>query len=201
MVWVKSEYAEELAVASAWVSALVPWSVSVAWGTIGSGTLIEVRFPFFLVRYLFGVEITGAFDANGIKVLTPPGAADFYAGAPSALPFWVWTAAAGVLGIAVLFSLALYAEEERLLEAPVDPVRVMGALLLVSAVLLSLSSWLLQFGRWPLGDTPTFPGVLFPVGVLFQFFFAYTLLAVERVDHVGGEAADGEAPDVATGRE
>ncbi|MFB6165399.1 MAG: hypothetical protein ABEJ31_09605 [Haloarculaceae archaeon] len=185
MVWVNSEYAEELAVVSAWVSALVPWSISVALGSIhvgtASGTLIEVRFPFWLIRYLFGVEIAGA-DQSGILLRTPMGAASYYHRAPGSLPFDVWTVGAGFLALAVLLSVALYVREDRVRRLAVDPVRLMGWLLLCAALALTFSCWLLQFGTWPVGDSDSFPGLLIPVGVVFQYAFAYTLLRVERVD-------------------
>ncbi|MFB6084744.1 MAG: hypothetical protein ABEJ94_10930 [Halorientalis sp.] len=180
MVWVKSEYAEELAVVSAWLSALVPWSISVAIGRIQGGSLIEFHFPFLLIRVLLDIEVPGP---NPL-VLLPWQAIDFYSGAPGPLPFAVWTVGAAVVGLAVLLSLAMYLFEDRFRNAPVDPVRVMGGLLLVAAVIHTVASALLQFGALPVADVSTdaFPGVLLPVGVVFQYAFAYTLLRVERVD-------------------
>lgn len=192
MVWVKSELAEELAVVAAWLSALIPWSISISLGNIaGSGTLIQLNFPFFLVRFLFGIDVPG----SNTLILHPLAAIEFYRSAPGPVPFQIWAVAAGVLALTVFLSLAMYFFEERVSAAPVDPVRVMGGLLLVSALLLSAASFLLKFSGLPIQgvSSATFPGVLLPVGVVFQFAFAYTLLRVERVDEPVSEAT---APDV-----
>lgn len=189
MVWVKSELAEELAVVAAWFSALVPWSVSVALGQIQGGTLVEVRFPFGLIRYLFGIAIGGDAELQNPLLKTPWGAAEFYAGSPGSLPFHIWTLGAGIIGLALLLSFGLYFFENRLEQSAVDPVRLMGCLLLLAAVVLTLSSYVLQFGTEPISPSKTFPGVLVPVGVLIQYAFAYVLLRVERV---GDTAADPE---------
>lgn len=197
MVWVKSELAEELAVVAAWLSALIPWSVSVSLGNIaGSGTLIQLNFPFFLVRFLFGIDVPGP----ETLLLDPISAIEFYRSAPGPVPFQVWAVAAGVLVLTVLLSLAMYLFEDRLTTAPVDPVRVMGGLLLVSAILLSVASFLLKFSGLPIEavSAATFPGVLLPVGVVFQYAFAYTLLRVERVDDPGENEA---ASDETTGKD
>jgi hypothetical protein len=181
MVWVKSELAEELAVVAAWLSALIPWSVSVALGSIaGGGTLIQLNFPFFLVRFLFNIELPG----DNVLLLSPVGAIDYYGAAPGPVPFQVWTVAAGVLVLAVVLSLGMYFFEERFQAARIDPVRLMGGLLLLSALLLSISSVLLKFSGLPIEaiSSSTFPGLLLPIGVVFQYAFAYTLLRVERVD-------------------
>lgn len=189
MVWVKSEYAEELAVLSAWLCAAIPWSVSVAIGEIEGGSLVEIHFPFLLVRFLFGLEVPGA---NPL-ILLPWEAIAFYGSAPGPLAFAAWTASAAVLGLAVVLSVAMYAFESRLGAAPADPVRVMGGLLLVAALLSTVASGFLQFGALPIDGVATdaFPGILLPVGVLFQFAFAYTLLRVERVDDPAAGATAG----------
>jgi hypothetical protein len=179
MVWVKSEYAEELAVVSAWLSALVPWSISVSIGEIQGGSLIEFHFPFLLLRVLLGIDVPGP---NPL-IMPPWEAIGYYSDAPGPLPFAVWTVGAAVVGIAVLLSLAMYVFEDRFRTARRDPVRIMGGLLLVAAVLHTVASGLLQFGALPIAGlaTDAFPGILLPVGVVFQFAFAYTLLRVERV--------------------
>lgn len=177
MAWVNSEYAEEFAVVAAWVSAAAPWSVSVALGEIEGGSLLQVHFPFLLVRYLFGVDL----PAPNPLVLLPWEAVEFYAAAPGPLPFAFWTVGAAVLALAVLLSAAMYLFEDRLDDAPGDPVWVMGVLLAVSALSFTAASLVFQFGApvEAVASTP-FPGVLVPVGVVFQFLFAYVLLGVDR---------------------
>ena len=188
MVWVKSELAEELAVVAAWLSACIPWSVSVALGSIQGGTLVEVRFPFGLVRYLFGLEVTGEASIQNPLLKTPWGAAEFYAGSPGSLPFHLWTVGAGILFLTLVLSLGLYFFETRLAESAVDPVRLMGVLLLCAALCLTASSYVLQFGTRPVAPSSTFPGVVLPIGVLIQYAFAYVLLRVDRVDDAPGRA-------------
>jgi len=197
MVWVKSEYAEELAVVSAWLSALIPWSISVSIGEIQGGSLIEFHFPFLLIRVLLGIDV----DAPNPLILFPWEAIEFYDKAPGPLPFAVWTVGAVVVGLAVLLSLAMYVFEDRFRTARRDPVRIMGGLLLVAAVLHTVASGLLQFGALPIAGVATdaFPGILLPIGVVFQFAFAYTLLRVERVDDPDVEASGPDAEPESTG--
>src|SRR6056297_1458870 len=138
MVWVKSELAEELAVVAAWLSACIPWSVSVAFGSIQGGTLVEVRFPLGLVRYLFGLEVSGGTSIQNPLMKTPWGAAEFYANSPGSLPFHLWTVGATVVGLALVLSVGMYLFESKLADAAVDPVRLMGGLLLLAAFCLTL---------------------------------------------------------------
>ena len=52
MVWVRSEYAEELAVVSAWLMALLPWSLT--YGRPMGGRYVAIRFPLFIYEALQG---------------------------------------------------------------------------------------------------------------------------------------------------
>ena len=180
MFRVTSDVAEDVAVDAAWLSALIPWSISVSLGELTGGSLVEFHFPFFLVRFLFGIEV----PAPNPLVLSPWEAVSFYGGAPGPVPFMVWSVGAAVVGLAVLLSIGMYLFEGRFQRASVDPVRVMGGLLLAAAVLHTVASGLLQFGALPVESVPSdsFPGILIPIGVVFQFAFAYVLLRVERVD-------------------
>lgn len=166
MVWVRSEYAEELAVLLAWLSALVPWNVSYA--TLPDlGSLLFVRFPLFQVRYNFGVPLVKA-----VVVKHPIAAVRFQAGQSLAVPYRVWAAGAGVVAVALVLSFAMYRFEDRVASWPFDPVRAMGALLALAALVLSAATWLL----WTRG----FPGVKVPAGVVLLFVFGGVLLTVER---------------------
>ncbi len=195
MVWVKSELAEELAVVAAWLSALIPWSISVSLGELAGGSLVEFHFPFFLVRFLFGIDV----PAPNPLVLLPWEAVSFYGGAPGPIPFMVWSVGAAVVALAVLLSIGMYLFEDRFQRASVDPVRVMGGLLLAAAVLHTVASALLQFGALPVESvaSDSFPGILLPIGVVFQFAFAYVLLRVERVDGPTPDEPSDPADDLA----
>ncbi|UPV99572.1 hypothetical protein M0R88_13730 [Halorussus gelatinilyticus] len=165
MVWVRSEYAGELAVVAAWLSALLPWNVT--YSTLsGIGSVLFVRFPFFQVRYVFGISIS-----KGVAVQTPLGAMAYQEGHSIVAAYQAWTVGAVLVGAAVALSLALYRFEERV-ESLTDPVRAMGGLLALAAVVLSAATWLLWTGP--------FPGLPIPVGVAFLYLFGGTLLLARR---------------------
>lgn len=164
MVWVRSEYAGELAVLSVWANVLIPWSVSVA--PVGSGQLVALRFQFVLFQFLLGVEIEGA-----VKFLTLPGAIALESG-DVRQAYLVWGAGGVLFALAVLLSVVYYAVDERLEEvAPLDPVRILGGLLLLAGLVEAVSTVLLF--RSYLGTT-------LPLGVLFCLVLGGLLLRVER---------------------
>jgi hypothetical protein len=165
MVWVRSEYAGELAVVLAWLTALLPWNVTYA-TLSGVGSVLFVRFPFFQVRYVFGISISEA-----VAVMTPLGALSYQEGQSIAVAYQAWTVGAAIVGAAVALSLALYLYEDRV-EAAFDAVRAMGALLSLAGVVLTVATWLL----WTRG----FPGLPIPVGVVLLYLFGGALLLARR---------------------
>lgn len=165
MVWVRSEYAGELAVLSAWLSALIPWNVTYSSGVAG-GSLLFVRFPFVQIRYTYGVPF-----AKAIDVRDPLSAVAFQAGQALELAYQTWSVGAAVLALALFLSVAYYAREQRLEAGPVDPVRLMGGLLGLAGVVFLVANYLLTYG---------FPGLPLPVGALFLLVFGGLLLTVER---------------------
>jgi uncharacterized protein (TIGR04206 family) len=165
MVWVRSEYAGELAVLSAWLSALIPWNVTYSAGVAG-GSLLFVRFPFVQVRYTYGVPF-----AKAIDVRDPLSAIRFQAGHPLQTAYEVWAVGAAVLALALALSVAYYAREDLIESGPVDPVRLMGALLGLAGVVLLAANYLLTAG---------FPGLPIPIGSLFLLVFGGLLLTVDR---------------------
>ncbi|MFC6942910.1 TIGR04206 family protein [Salinirubellus sp. GCM10025818] len=168
MVWVRSEYAGEFAVLSAWVSALVPWSVSFA--SQGGISLVVLRFPAFMFQFVLGAQLVG-----GERPFLPVWSAyAFPASEAVARAYLVWLGGAAVFALALALSVVYYAADERLeARLPVDPVRLMGGLLLATAVVLSASIVML----WT-----SYLGRAVPVGVLFLYAFGYLLLVVERQD-------------------
>lgn len=184
-MWVRSEYAGELAVLSAWLSALLPWNVTYSeFGPLGS--TLFVRFPFLQVQFTWlpTVEVDGevqSFRQTGFELVQGIWVADPVTAATSPEGVGLnivgvnvtWAIGAGVVGLAVLLSLAMYADEDGVDERlPVDPVRTMGALLGVGALVLTWATWL-----FVQSDLPGFP---IPVGTALLWVFAYTLLTVER---------------------
>lgn len=178
MAWVRSEYAGELAVLSAWLAALLPWNVTYAASIEGlPGSVLFIRFPFVQIRYLFGVPF-----ADATRVTTPIGAREL------SDPNWanrlfdfssvtagydVWMVGAVVILVAVLLSFAMYlreAEVEARLPAP--SVRVMGGILGVSGLLLTVST--IQFYM----EEP-FGGIPIPIGLAVLLPLAGLLLTVD----------------------
>ncbi|WP_049986524.1 DUF7549 family protein [Halobellus rufus] len=166
MVWVRSEYAGALAVVSTWIAALVPWNVTYSTGVSG-GAVLFVRFPFFQIRYAYGVPA-----ARGVSVSDPLSATAFQAGQTIQAAYQVWAAGALVLALAVVLSLLYYRAEERVESGPFDPVRLLGGLLTLTGVLFAASTYLLV--------TRGFPGLPLPIGVLLLFVFGGLLLTVDR---------------------
>ena len=76
MPWVKAEYAGELAVVSAWIAALVPWSLSVQpAGPFGS-LLFMVRWPLVELQ----VRLPASLSADGEPLDVAAGLAQVYPG-------------------------------------------------------------------------------------------------------------------------
>jgi uncharacterized protein (TIGR04206 family) len=168
MVWVRSEYAGELAVLSTWLSAFIPWNVT--FSTLsGGGSVLFVRFPLFQVRYTYGVPF-----AQGTRVTDPLSAVAFQSGNSIVVAYQAWVVGAAVFGLAVALSLAYYAAEERVEALPVDPVRILGALLGFTGLVLAAATYFLV--------TRGFPGTPLPVGVVFLLIFAGVLLTIDRAD-------------------
>jgi len=176
MVWVRSEYAGELAVLATWLSALLPWSASGIQATISGQqvTVINIRFILLQFHYVFGIsfaeqsigemialvhEIPSVWLFGGTRV---PGNQNFEA--------TIWLGGAvlylGLLG----FSVAYYAREDAVTEhLQVDPVRLIGAWLAVIALVFSAVFALIRVHQFTI-----------PVGVLFLWVFAFLLLGVDR---------------------
>jgi len=176
MVWVKSEYAEELAVLVTWLSLLVPWSISYGSFPVTASsnlTLVILRFPFVAMRYQFGVQLL-----SGTTVDSPVGYRQevLNAGgdAASQLPgFDLWLVAVVVLALAFVLSVLMYFEVDALDGLPVDPVRLQGALLLaVGGLFLGASAVLYS----------TQTALFVPFGVFLHLAFGVILLRVDRAE-------------------
>ncbi len=167
MVWVRSEYAGELAVLSTWLSAFIPWNVMLS--SVAGGSVLFVRFPFLQIRYTYGVPF-----AEGSLILDPLSAISFQAGNSIAVAYQAWAVGAAVFAVAFAFSILYYLAEERVEALPVDPVRVVGGLLGLTGVVLAVATYLLL--------TRGFPGIPIPLGVVFLLLFGGVLLTIDRTD-------------------
>lgn len=166
MVWVRSEHAGALAVLSVWANVFIPWSISHSQFSPRVSRVV-VRFHFVAFQFLYGIQLEGA-ERPVLWVFAAPG---FPQDAGVVTAYQLWLLAAAIFAIAVLISLAYYAAEERLENGPVDPVRVLGALLVGAAIVLSASVVLL----WN-----HVVGITVPLGVLFLYALGGTLLVIQR---------------------
>lgn len=182
MVWVRSEYAGELAVLSTWVAALLPWNLHYA-PLSGGASLLFVRFPLLQIRYVFGLSLI---RGTQIGLPVPPSVVDSTGFVVSAIGFQdnaglttayeVWAVAAAIYLVALAVSVLYYRDEERIEAWSIDPVQLLGGLLVLHALLLGVASALTY-----LADD-AFPGVPFPVGVVVVGLLGGVLLTAERVD-------------------
>lgn len=183
-MWVRSEYAGELAVLSTWAAALLPWNVtvsSVAVTGAGAVDVLFVRFPLFQVRYVFGAlqgtqiglpvpslpVLGGTPDATGVVV----SALAVQQGTGLAAAYRWWAVGAAVYVVALAVSVAYYRAESRVEDGPIDPVRILGGLLGGTA---------LAFGVATGGLLSGFPGLPIPLGIPVVTTLAAALLTVER---------------------
>lgn len=176
MVWVRSEYAGELAVLSAWLAALLPWNITYSPNVLG-GRFFFVRFPFFQLQYGWGVNVDGL---NGAAFSTVAEAIELQSGQTLQTAYYVWSAGAAVIALALALSVVYYAREERVEAGPVDPVRLMGALLLLAGLLLTAANYLVVVRG--------IPGIPLPVGAVVLLALGVALVRVERRD---SQASDG----------
>lgn len=167
MAWVRSEYAGELAVVAAWLSALLPWTVSV---TAQRGvSFVVIRFPLFAFQFLFGLDL-GSADQPFHLVTSMPALAS---NPTNRLAYLAWLAAAVVLAGALVLAVAYYLREQRLEASRLDPVRLMGVLLGVAGALFVASTGLLWQGYF---------GLTVPVGAAIVPVLGGLLLVVDRTN-------------------
>ncbi len=170
MAWVRSEYAGELAVVSAWLAALLPWNVTYATIFEGEVTILSIRFPFVQLRYLLGVELPGD---EGLAIDHPMAARSLVEGDP-VLVYNLWIIGALFVFAAVGLSVVLYLREEWVRgRLSGSPVRYMGGLLAGATLSLSASTIAIithgEFGG----------GIPIPLGLVVLGALAWILLTVD----------------------
>jgi hypothetical protein len=193
-MWVRSEYAGELAVLSAWLSVLLPWNITYHSNAPpnGEAAVYFFRFAFFEIQF----RQPWVFEVNGettiatepleltyagtqlfgdVFVATPVGSLQFY-GETLAQASVAWTLAAVGFGLAFALSLALYFREQEVSAAlPVSEVQLMGGLLAVGA-LATAASTVLFF------QADHTRGITLPVGVVVVGLLAVVLLQTEKIE-------------------
>jgi hypothetical protein len=166
MVWINSDYVEEFAVLTTWLSLLIPWSVGRATSP-GGAQLYVMRFPLFGVQSLIG---TGPLDNT--RVMTPWGFYVFqneqYVG------HLLWVGAALLFLAMFAVSVLMYMEHDVVDRLPGNGVPVIGAMMLLLAIVYTGTVVQLQSEAVtdPLGWAFGVPIGL--VGLL--FFYAFGLL-------------------------
>lgn len=186
-MWVRSEYAGELAVVATWVAALVPWNVMVS--TLETGTVLFVRFPLFQVRYVFG-ELIARGTLIGLPIPSPVvdtqgvvvSALTLQRGTGLETAYWIWALGALAYLVALATSIAYYRDEKRVEAGPVDPVRALGGLLGVAGVCFGVATLYLtpSILGVEMPGQGGFPGVPVPIGVVVLLVLSGVLLTVER---------------------
>lgn len=164
-MWVRSEYAGELAVLSTWLCAVAPWAVTWATGE-------EISGYFFWFHPLNLLFISGV-DLRGERPLWVWDFLDFslYPGETYVTYFWLGGAA--LFAVALGFSIVYYFDEDQIQSLPVDPVRTLGGLLVASGLVLVGAYALLVQNH---------SGTTLPLGLGLQLLLGVILLQTERID-------------------
>lgn len=169
-MWVRSEYAGELAVLATWLTALLPWSVSFISRSPSpsvSFTVINIRFVFFQFHYLFGISFGDQSLSGLVQVVHQvPG----FVPQNQQSEAWLWVAAAVVFLALLTASFLYYAREDWLVKrSPVDPVRAFGGAFAVLGLAFGVAAAMFFQHQTTV-----------PIGTLFMLVFAAILLRVER---------------------
>ena len=168
MVWVQRDHAPALAGVAAWLSVLLPWNVT--YSTNGELWVLFVRFPLFEFQYTSGF---GA-GVDGGSLRTVVGAITLQSGQGLETATVVWGAGGVVTLAALVVSVIYYATDERFEAAAIHPLRLLGGLLAVAAVLFGIATLFVATGGF--GGTPI------PVGVVLVGLLAWVLLRAELTD-------------------
>jgi hypothetical protein len=171
MAWVRSEYAGELAVLSVWLTALLPWSASHLRATLegldGTFTVINIRFVFFQLHYVFGFSFQGQSIADLVQLVFQVPA---FVPANQTAESWVWVGGAALFLALLTLSFVYYAREDWLVDrSPVNPVRAVGAAFAVLGLVFGVATVMFAEHQTTV-----------PIGTLFMWVFAALLLRVER---------------------
>lgn len=164
-MWVRSEYAGELAVLMTWLCGLTPWAIT--W--ISDGDFNGIFFWFHPVNFLFtpGIELPGE---RPLWVWEFLGFAVFQ---NEVFVTYFWLLGTMLFGSAFVFSLVYYLDESRVESLRIDPIRVLGILLFASGISLGVAFSVLWQNH---------AGLTIPIGVVIQLAFGAILLKTERVD-------------------
>lgn len=201
MAWIKAEYADEFAVVTTWLAAVLPWSVAYTTEAPAQSWVFFFRFPIAGLQFRMPTEINVGdqvvdagvpellADAYGgiglfgnLHLQVPPlqiGASDGALLAAHAL----WTLAAVITFIAVVLSVAMYRREDAVrARLPMGYAKLTSIVFGVLALLLAGAT-----AAFAMADAPY--GTPVPLGVVIVTAFAVVLWRAERVP-ASGEAGD-----------
>lgn len=166
-MWVRSSYASGLAALLAWLCALMPWSVTV----LRDAGFTAVIFWFVPGNLLFtpGLDLPAGFS-RPVWVWHMPG---FFEVSAQTYAAYAWLFGALLLGVTIAYSTAYYLLTDRFEAGPVDPLRMVGGLLVGSGLAHAIA--LVLFWQ-------SHPGLTMPVGVLFLLGFGALLFRLERIE-------------------
>lgn len=161
-IWVNTDYLNEYAVLTTWLSTLLPWTIST--GVIPNfGQFARIYFPLASIRYLW----VNPFDHTTIK--TPLGAYHTQAGHTMATIHLLWLLGTTLLILTLALSITLYYNESRTTRhLPYPPAHLLGIGLALTASCFTLAT---AAHHWY-----NFPGTAIPLSQPFLFLFAYTIL-------------------------
>jgi len=193
MVWVRSEYAGEFAVLSAWLSALVPWYlVYIPEGPSGSAAFY-MRFVFVQFRVFPGISFSEALEDYRF---TLPWKAREIGFDVFALGFDLWYVGLAVVGLTIALSIGMYLAYDRVQStSPVHPVRLMGGLLALQAAVFGAASAVFIL------EAPFDSQYPLPLGVIIVAVLAASLLRVELIDDGGGDGREESVADASSAEE
>lgn len=192
MAWVKSAYAGELAVISAWIAALTPWSMTLQPDAPLRSIVFVVRWPLLELQIRAASTVTidgeplavgdaiaqvypGTHLLGGAYLTHPIDAATFYGRETLELGSIAWAVGAVCVLVALALSIAMYRDEAGTREhLPYDEVRIMGVVLGAAAVGFGVATVLYFRASEALG----YP---IPIGVIVVGALATVLLRIERV--------------------
>lgn len=164
-MWIREDYAGEAAVLFTWIAALVPWSVTIL--DFEGVLAVWIRFVPFRFLYVFGLATP---DERPFRWFWEvPG---FVGTRGETLAAYAWIVGVAVLAVAVALSLVYYADEDRVESWPLDPVRVLGGLLVLAGLVFAVATGVLLLHQ---------SRATIPFGAVFLLAFGAILLTkVER---------------------
>lgn len=162
--WVNGEYINELAVLMTWIAVALPWVVTYTSLPSVQTKIVYLRWPLFQVSYTYSPIIE-----NTARLMNPYSAFLYQQGQTMQYGYIVWIVMAVIMAAAFALSIAMYLREGKVEETlPVQPARVLGAMLFVSGVVGCIALTLLV--------TMGIPATPIPVGVVLYLIFGGVLL-------------------------